>query len=225
MGWKVVGGDKVGQSDDAGLTWSIHSTAPFNNTFALGYNGTTWMIGSTNNGSNSSLAVWNGSSWILITPCPNSYADIFVIRQLIFKSTGGVGEWMSLGSANVSAWIGDTFNNWTQTLPDGSYNHAAWNGTHWMIVGGGGIWTSTDGAVWASSGIIGMTIGLAVMWDGSKWIVYGRTNNDPITYAVWTSPSVLNWTLRQDFGVDGNSNAVIGNIASKNAPQLIPPLI
>ena len=225
VNWLAVGENEIIQSTD-GITWTTHSASPFTTRIrAAVYNGYTWLIGTTSEHVlSSSLAVWNGVSWTLITPCPCPYGGYYVIRQLMYKVTSGIGQLIALSNGNISQWRGDLYNNWVEGLPNGSsYNHSAWGPGKWMVVADtGGGFTSINGIIWEPFSIPNLATGFAVAWDGIKWIVYGVNTSG--NYCIWTSPLSLAWTLRATYGTNSFANDGVGCIASKNSPNFVPPI-
>lgn len=129
------------------------------------------------------------------------------IKDAIWMGT----QWIIVSNYNI-VYSSDTV-SWVKTpVPLENPKSIEWNAKQHMLVlvGDGGVATSSDGVYWIVLGKLGMDVGENVTWNGEKWIVYGYLNSQNVkiesedgmwwstpqntTFPVSFSPTIYNQT-------------------------------
>jgi len=194
--------------DWTGLGKTIFSTSGR----GVAWNGVLFVAGGS--GSTNTLAwsndgkVWTGLGKTIFSTLGYDLAW----NGSVFVATGE-------GSTNTLAWSPDG-KNWTglgKTIFSTGAMDVAWNGSVFVVVGAGTntIAWSEDGKVWHGLGTtIFSTYGRGVCWNGTKFVAVGQGTNS----LAWSEDGKT-WT-----GEGTTPFETFGQrVASKPAPQLIPP--
>jgi hypothetical protein len=134
----------------------------------------------------------------------------------MYKMSGSQTMWLAVGnSQDGSKCVEYSYDGMTWTavptniLSGGNGESLVWNGSYWLLVGGGTynsintIAKSTDGINWTSCSTHAINERVySVAWDGSKWIA-GGVRQDRTTHLI-KSTDGINWTptTQQPFGGD-----------------------
>jgi hypothetical protein len=226
--------NSLGTSSAGNSDWEISSIARLKNGFvclssannAGNYPGNT--LGNSSNVSNWLVAPANGAlgtaaTWISSPTIAGEQSDITFFNNL-WISVGYGGLFTSPNSGSVGTPAGPTaaWSNLISTGAGNGLNGIDNNGTICVAVGqdpantsSGVIYTSTNGTTWTkvdrliTTGAAGVYFS-AVIWDGSRFIIFGGLNNNVIA----TSLDGVAWTpvYYPDYpeALDGTSASCMG---------------
>jgi hypothetical protein len=208
--WVAVGdnfsvSDTIAYSYD-GMNWTgLGSTTFSPYGFGIAWNGSLWVAGG---GNPDRIAIsYDGLTWTSSTSgntvFPNGTAcNVLASRRVLpyvgtsvipppqkpltenFMVAGGSGTNELAYSYDGLTWTPSTSGNTAQSTPT---NAVAWNGSMWVAVGGGSVYSS-DGINWTAATPL-ITPALAVAWGGSLWVVAGNDTNK-----LGYSYDGINWT-------------------------------
>ena len=194
-----------------GITWTFRSRCStcFDDLYAVAWSGSLFIAAGEGGRIYTSS---DGISWTLQTSNATT-ADTFwdvaasATAQVAVGSNNG-GNPLIRYSTDGITWNTPIFN----IAPTSSFNTAIWTGSQFVITGGNGIYTSTNGASWIRIGAGIYTNGMA--WDGSKYIatsISGAMTSTDLT--SWSSTlSYINHSPTEVIYVSGlNQYLLVGD--------------